>query len=161
MANIADVNTDRMRYTKNKISANLAYVAIFLNALYFISIYTSDVRDYYYNIEIGVSIIYNLLFMLFVFLSSEGVKSYDMKYSILLTVIGVLQIVRIFGIPLNAFYTFIEIKKNEYLQVMEPPQFYLCVAYLVISAACAITGGIIGCIKSKKLAEYEKTLVQE
>ena len=161
MANIADVKTDRMRFTKNKISANLSYVAILFNALYFISIYTSDVRDYYYNIEIGFSVIYNLLFMLFVFLSSEGVKSYDKKFSIFLTILGALQIVRIFGIPLTAYYTFIEIKKNQYLHVMEPGQFYLCVAYLSISAICAIIGGVVGIIKSKKLSDYEKTLVQE
>ncbi|MBR5144878.1 MAG: hypothetical protein IKW53_07500 [Clostridia bacterium] len=161
MANIADVKTDRMRFTKNKISANLSYVAILFNALYFISIYTSDVRDYYYNIEIGFSVIYNLLFMLFVFLSSEGVKSYDKKFSIFLTVLGALQIVRIFKLPLTAYYTFIEIKKNQYLHVMESDQFFLCVAYLSISAICAIIGGVIGIIKSKKLSDYEKTLVQE
>lgn len=161
MEKIIDVKSDRMRYTKNKISANLAYVSIFFNALYFVCIYSSDVRNYYYNIEIGISVIYNLLFMLFVFLSSEGVKSYDKKYSIVLSVIGALQIVRIFGIPLNAYYTFIELKKNQYLQVMEADQFFLCVAYLSISAICAVAGGVIGFIKSKKLADYEKTLVQE
>jgi hypothetical protein len=150
-----------MRYTKNTISANLSYVAIALNALYFISIYSSDVKSYYYNIEIGVSVIYNLLFMLFVFLASEGVKKYDAKYAVLLTVIGALQIVRIFGIPLNAYYTFIELRKNQYLQVMESDQFILCIIYLSISAICAIVGGIIGLIKSKKLAEYEKNLATE
>ena len=111
--------------------------------------------------EIGISVVYNLLFMLFVFLSSEGVKSYDGKYSIVLAVIGAMQIVRIFGIPLNAYYSYIEIKKNQYLHVMESDQFALCVIYLSVSAACAITGGIIGYLKSKKLAAYEKSLVKE
>ena len=161
MAQITDIKTDRMRYTKNKISANLVYVSIFFNVLYFLCIYTTDVKTYYYNIEIGISVIYNLLFMLFVFLSSEGVKSYDSKYSIILAVIGAMQIVRIFGIPLNAYYSYIEIKKNQYLHVMESDQFTLCIVYLSVSAACAITGGIIGYIKSKKLAAYEKSLVQE
>ena len=99
--------------------------------------------------------------MLFVFLSSEGVKSYDKKFSIFLTVLGALQIVRIFKLPLTAYYTFIEIKKNQYLHVMESDQFFLCVAYLSISAICAIIGGVVGIIKSKKLSDYEKTLVQE
>lgn len=161
MPNIKDIKTDRMRYTKNTISANLAYFAIVFNALYFISIYSSDVKNYYYNLEIGISVVYNLLFMLFVFLASEGVKSYDLKYSFVLAGIGALQIVRIFGIPMDAYYTFIELKKNQYLQVMEADQFYICVAYLSISAACAIIGGIIAFIKSKKLAEYEKSLATE
>ena len=161
MATITDIKTDRMRYMKNKTSANLAYLAIVFNAIYFISIYSSDAKNYYYNIEIGISVIYNLLFMLFVFLASEGVKEYDKNYSIILTVIGALQIVRIFGIPLNAFSTYIELKKNQYLHVMEADQFFLCVGCLLISAAFAITGGVIGLIKSKKLREYEKTLVSE
>ena len=161
MANITDIKTDRMRFTKNKISSTLAYIAIIFNALYFISIYSSDAKNYYYNIEIGISVIYNLLFMLFVFLASEGVKNYDKKFSIVLGIIGAMQIVRIFGIPYNAYMTFIEIKKNQYLHVMEADQFYLCVAYLIISAACAITGGVIGIIKSTKLRKYEQTLVSE
>lgn len=161
MPNITDVKSDRMRYTKNNISANLSYVAIALNALYFISIYSTDVKTYYYNLEIGISVIYNLLFMLFVFLASESVKNYDFKYSVVLMAIGAMQIVRIFGIPYNAYYTFIEVRKNQYVQAMEEGQFYLCVVYLVLSAACAIAAGIIGCIKTKKLRDYEKTLVAE
>ena len=134
MANIADVKTDRMRFTKNKFSANLSYLAIVFNAIYFVSVYSTDVGSYFYNIEIGFSVIYNLLFMLFVFLASEGVKSYDLKYSIVLTVLGALQIVRIFGIPMNAYNAFVKIGSKQ-VQVMERGQFLLCVACLALSAA--------------------------
>ncbi len=157
MTQIKDVSTDRMRYTKNTISATLSYIAIVLNAFYFISIYSTDVGSYFYTIEIGVSVIYNLLFMLFVFLASEGVKAYDFKFSLLLIVIGALQIVRIFGIPLNAFQTIIKLGTKK-LQVMEADQFILCIALLVLSAAAAIAGGVIGIIKTKKLRSYEKSL---
>jgi hypothetical protein len=161
MAQILDVKSDRMRFTKNTISATLSYLAILFNAIYFVSIYSSDVKNYYYNMEIGISVVYNLLFMLFVFLSSEGVKSYDLKYSILLIAIGAMQIVRIFGIPLNAYYEFIEIRKNQYIQVMEGGQFILCVVCLSLSALAAIIGGTIGIIKTKKLRAYEKTLANQ
>ena len=161
MAKITDVKTDRMRYTKNSTSATLAYLSIAFNAIYFISVYHTDVKNYYYNLEIGVSVVYNLLFMLFVFLASEGVKSYDLKYSYILAGIGALQLVRILGIPLTAYFTFIEVKKNEYLQAMELDQFILCSACLVLSAACAIIGGIIAYNKTTKLRKYEKTLVSE
>jgi len=160
MANIADVKTDRMRYTKNKISANLSYLAIVFNAIYFISVYKSDVGSYFYNIQIGFSVIYNLLFMLFTFLSSEGVKAYDKKFSIVLMVLGALQIVRIFGIPWNAYYTFVKIGTN-YVQAMGWYQFLLCIGCLVLSSASAIAAGVIGIIKTTKLRNYEKTLVQE
>lgn len=160
MANITDVKTDRMRFTKNKLSANLSYLAIVFNAIYFISIYSTDVGSYFYNIKIGFSVVYNLLFMLFVFLASEGVKSYDLKYSIVLTVLGAMQIVRIFDIPLNAYYTFIKIGTKQ-VQVMNQGQFLLCVSCLILSAAAAIVGGVIAFIKTKKLRDYEKTLVTE
>lgn len=69
------VSRDRMRYTKDKLSANLVLAAIVLDALYFVSIYQSDVSTWYYNWVIGASIILNLLFLLTAFLASEGVKS--------------------------------------------------------------------------------------
>ena len=58
------IRRDRMRFIKNSQSANLCYLAILLNVFYFVSIYKSDVGTYYYNILIGVSIVYNLIFML-------------------------------------------------------------------------------------------------
>jgi hypothetical protein len=149
-----------MRYTKNKISSTFAYFAILANALYFLSIYHSDVGSFYYNIHIGFSVVYNLLFMLFVFLASEGVKNYDFKFSVVLIVIGALQLVRIFGIPLDAF-TSTAIVKREEVQVMPTRQFIICCALLVISAGFAIAGGIIGIIKTKKLRNYEKTLISQ
>lgn len=159
MANITDVKSDRMRYTKNTIPANLAYVSIALNALYFISIYSSDVGKYYYTMQIGFSVVYNLLFMLFTFLCSEGVKSYDYKFSAFLIGLGAMQIVRIFVIPLDAYHAFIKVG-TQTLQVMTLDQFILCAVYLSISAICCIVGGVIGIVKTKKLRDYEKTLVQ-
>ena len=158
MNKITDIKSDRMRYTKNSTSATLAYVAIFFNALYFLNIYHSDVGTFYYKIQIGFSVIYNLLFMLFVFLSSEGVKKYSMKYSIVLIAIGAMQVVRIFGIPLDALNSTAIVKRVE-VPVMETKQFVMCVIYLVASAIFAIAGGIIGIIKTKKLRDYEKTLI--
>ena len=157
MTQIKDVATDRLRYTKNSISAIFAYIAIALNALYFISIYSTDVGSYFYNYEIGISGIYNLLFMLFVFLASEGVKSYDYKFSLVLILIGALQIVRIFGIPLNAYQTILQVGMKK-VQVMEIGQFIWCIVLLSISAGMAIAGGIIGLVKTKKLRSYEKSL---
>lgn len=160
MNKITDIKADRMRYTKNSISATLSYLAILFNALYFLNIYHSDVGSFYYKMQIGFSVIYNLLFMLFVFLSSEGVKKYDRRYSIALIVIGALQVVRIFGIPLDALTSTVIVKRVE-VRVMSTNQFIFCVVYLVASATLAIVAGIIGLIKTKKLRDYEKTLISQ
>ena len=58
------IQKDRMRFIKNKLPANLAILAILFDVFYFVSIYQSDVRDYYYTMMTGASILYNLVFML-------------------------------------------------------------------------------------------------
>lgn len=152
--NEALVKRDRLRFTKNKLSANLTLLAIVLNALYFVSIYSSDVGSYYYTYIIGISVIYNLLFMLIAFLSSEGVKTYKVGYSFALMGIGVGQLIRIFIIPLNASSTSLSLG-GEDTTVMESAQFiYVCVC-LVASAALCIIAGIINIIKSRALAEHQ------
>ena len=67
------IRRDRMRFIKNSLSSNLALLGILFDVFYFVNIYQSDVDVYYYNILIGASIVYNLIFMLAVFLSSEAV----------------------------------------------------------------------------------------
>ena len=78
------VKRDRMRYIKNSLAANLAILGILFDVFYFVKIYQSDVGTYYYTILIGVSIVYNLVFLLAVFLASEGVKNYKAGYTWLL-----------------------------------------------------------------------------
>ena len=100
------IQRDRMRFIKNSRASGLALLGILFNVFYFVSIYKSDVSTWYYTILIGASIVYNLVFMLAVFLSSEGVKNYKKNYSYLLILLGVLQIVRIFIIPMRAHTSF-------------------------------------------------------
>ena len=94
--NEANIKKDRLRFTKNKMSANLIILSIVANALYFVSIYRTDVGNYYYKLFIGASVVYNLVFMLTAFLSSEGVKNYKIGYCYTAVVLGVLQAARIF-----------------------------------------------------------------
>ena len=150
------IKKDRMRFTKNTTSSTLCYIAILFNVLYFANIYSSDVGYYYYNINIGASVLYNLLFLLFTFLCSEGVKNYSKGYSIFLLGIGAMQIVRIFGIPMKAHSTLISLNQAETL-VMDDKQFTLVIVYLAISAACCIGAGVIGLIRTITLENYKKT----
>ena len=154
---ISNVKKDRLRYTKNKLSSRLALLAIVFNVLYFISIYSSDVGKYYYTYIIGASIIYNLLFLLCTFLSSEGVKSYKMAYAVLLIVVGALQVVRIFYIPWNALTAEV-IVGGQPVVAMGLVQFINVTGYLSNSAAAAIAAGIIGILKTRTLEKYKKQI---
>jgi hypothetical protein len=151
------VQRDRMRFIKNSQSSNLCYLGILLNVFYFVSIYKSDVGTYYYNILIGASIVYNLVFMLAVFLASEGVKNYKRNYSWLLGLIGLGQIVRIFIIPMRAHSATTLIDGADAL-VMHDGQFTRVVVYLILSAICLLASAGINLVKCRELSEHMKTL---
>ena len=154
------IELDRMRFTKNTLSSGLALLAILFNVLYFVSIYKSDVGSYYYNILIGASVLYNLLFMLVVFLSSEGVKGYKASFAWVLLAVGALQILRIFILPMRAHAAAITVNQQETI-VMQSAQFIRVVVYLVASAACCFVAGLVGIHKSRALAAHMATLEQK
>ncbi len=151
------IQRDRMRFIKNSLSSSLAILGILFDVLYFVSIYQSDVDVYYYNILIGASIVYNLVFMLAVFLSSEGVKNYKKNYSYLLAVIGALQIVRIFIIPMRA-HAATTLVNEEPVIVMQGGQFTYVVACLVLSAACLIASAAVNFVRCRELSEHLESL---
>ena len=151
------IRRDRLRYSKNKTSSGLALLAIVLNVFYFVSIYKSDVGNYYYTWLTGVSIIFNLVFMLTVFLCSEGVKNYHLGYSVTLIVVGVIQFVRTRIIPKKA-YEAIVILADQETKVMTEAQHTRIIIYLIASGALLILAGVIGIIKTATLRAYEKEL---
>ena len=151
------IKLDRMRYIKNTSSSRLCYLAILLDVLYFVSIYKSDVGSWYYQILVGGSIVYNLLFMLMVFLASEGVKNYQASFSTLLYVLGVLQVVRIFILPMQAHTTTVTVNAAETL-VMGDAQFIRVVIYLAGSAVCLIAAALINQRKAHALNSHLASL---
>ena len=151
------IQRDRMRFIRNSLSANLCYLGILFNVFYFVNLYQSDVGTYYYQIFIGASIVYNLLFLLFVFLASESVKNYVKSYSYLLLAGGVMQVVRIFYIPMRAHAAMTAVN-GEDVPVMGDGQFYLLVVFLLISAACLLASAVVNLSKCKALEEHMKTL---
>ncbi len=151
------IQRDRMRFIKNSLSSNLAILGILFDVFYFVSIYKSDVNTYYYNILIGASIVYNLVFMLAVFLSSEGVKNYKRNYSYLLAAIGALQIVRIFIIPVRA-HAAATLVNGENVVVMQDGQFIRVLVYLIASAACLLAAAVVNFIRCGELEAHLKSL---
>jgi len=152
-----DIKKDRLRYTKNSTSATFAYVAILFNVFYFVSIYNTDVGNYYYTIDIGISVICNLLFLLFTFLCSEGVKGYKMSYSVAFIPLGIFQLVRIFGIPMDAYNTVLHLEGKD-VPVMLKDQFIWLIVCLIASAIACFIAAAIGINKTKTLRNYEKQI---
>ena len=103
------IKKDRLRYTKNSLSSTLAIIAIVFNVLYFVSIYgklESDVGSYYYTYTMGFSVVCNLLFLLFTFLCSEGIKNYKYSYSVGLIFLGSFQLWACVFLALSALFCF-------------------------------------------------------
>lgn len=155
-----EIQRDRMRFTKNSLSANLAIFAIVFDVLYFVNVYQSNVGTYYYTILMGVSIVYNLVFLLAAFLSSEGVKNYKKNYTYLLLALGVIQVARIMILPVRAHSAVVSIGGEE-VTVMGNGQFIYLTACLLLSAACLIASAIINYSKCKALEEHMKTLANQ
>ena len=157
------IQRDRMRFVKNTMCANLCYLAILFDIFYFVLLYRSDVGTYYYTIQIGASIVYNLLFLLIVFLSSEEVKNYNKTYSYILLAVGVMQIVRIFVIPMDAHAATILVQNMETgameeTAVMGNSQFFWSVIHLAVSAACLIVSAVVNIIRCSTLEAHNKYL---
>lgn len=155
---VYNVKKDRLRFTKNKLSSTLILLAIVANALYFVSIYSSDVGSYYYKIFIGASVVYNLVFMLAAFLSSEGVKGYNIGYAYTSIILGILQAGRIFYIPMTAWKEPNPVADAETTTVMTSGQFWYTVICLSVSGALLILAGIIGIAKTTALNSYQAEL---
>lgn len=153
------IQRDRMRFIKNSLSANLAILAIVFNVFYFVSIYRSNVGTFYYNYLIGISVVYNLIFMLATFLSSEGVKNYKKNYSYLLAVLGVGQIARIFILPAKA-HGAVAAVGDVMTTVMSDKQYISLLVYLIVSAACLIAAAVTNYIKCSMLEAHMKTLTE-
>lgn len=154
----ADIRLDRLRFTKNKLSSGLILLAIAVNALYFVSIYSSDVGGYYYKFFIVASIVYNLIFMLTAFLAAEGVKNYKLSYACTAIVLGVLQIARIFYIPLRAHREPSPIADAVSPTVMSDGQFRYVTVCLLISAVLLAAAGVNGILKTTSLSRYQAQL---
>ncbi|MGN0977387.1 MAG: hypothetical protein ACI4PH_04965 [Faecousia sp.] len=151
------IKKDRMRYTKDSLSSNLVLLAIVLDALYFVAVYQLDVGSYYYNWVIGASIIYNLLFLLSAFLASEGVKNRKTGYTGLLIFIGVMQIVRIFYLPMRAHSALVAVNGVE-VAAMGNGKYFYAIVCLAVSAVCCIAAAVISYRNNKTLADYMRSL---
>ena len=144
---------DRMRYTKNTTSSRLAILAIVFDVLFFISLYKSDVGNYYYTILIGASIIYNLVFLLATFLASEGVKGYQRNYTWLLLALACGQILRIFIYPVQGHAATVS-----GATVIGDGQFIFMIICLAASAVCLVGAALINWRKSKSLSNHIASL---
>ena len=157
------VADDILRYKKNKLAQIFAILGIVFNCLYFCLLYAIP-DEKMWKIGLGVSIVLTLILLLVVFLSSEGVKGYNKKFSIVLLVIAAFQILRIFYYPLNG------LQANSlngigyfgyYPDNSSIVFFIIMVIWLCASSACLIASAVLGWIYASRLAKFQKAVDKE
>ena len=167
------VANDILRYKKNKLASTLAILGLVFNCLYFLLLYAMPGSEFT-TIYIGFSVMLTLIMLLMIFLSSEGVKGYNKKFSIVLLVLAAFQIVRIFYYPLKGIKNnlFVAASAGQagmnyigyfgwYPSFTNPTStvyFVLMLIYLVASAACLIGSAVWGFIVATRLEKFQKQL---
>ena len=156
------IKDDIQRYKKNKLAANLALLGLVFCCAYFIVLYAQkENNNYYYMWPIALDVIYNLVFLLFVFLFSEQVKNYNRKLFWLQMVLGVMQFVRIFWLPLagvseTVYPTLAKVVYDG--KVLSSGAFISMVVFLAGSGACVIASGVIGLLRALSYEKFNKKL---
>lgn len=150
---------DILRYKRNKLAQILAILGLVFNCLYFCVLYAipdSDMR----KMTLGFSVILTLIVLLMIFLSSEGVKGYNKKFSIVLLVIAAFQILRIFYYPLNGLINDSLTGIGYFGYYPENSGFYFTImlVYLLASAACLIASAVLGWVYAVRLQKFQKKL---
>ncbi len=168
------IRLDRMRYNKNLFSSRICYLAILFNVLYFVTAYEIN-NNQFYQMLMGLSIVYNLLFLLLCFLSSEGVKNYKKGYGYLLLGLGIGQIGRIFILPAQMSMVTSTIEYTNVRQgrktvkvakevivpaALQPTEHTMTIIFLCLSAACCLAAGAVAVIRSRKLHAYNASLME-
>lgn len=154
------ITGDILKYKTNKIASTLALVGIVFSALYFCLLYALEsTTDGYFTTtwKIGFSVILTLFSLLATFLASEGIKNYKKKFCIVLLVLAAIQIIRIFGLPLEALRAGGGLNNGYFFTTITPAvAFTIATIWLVLSAAALVGSALIGYINCVRLESHNK-----
>ncbi len=157
-----ELHSDIMRYKNNSLSFWLCIFAIILNVAMFLIIYKCV--NCTPNVQLGIDLLINIIFMLTVFLISEKTKTYDKKGGYYAVGLGVLEVLRIFWIPLFYYLKFVEYSKladkGSYTGIigLDTASFMSCVILMVAAGLCLISAGIVCLLEERRLKEHLQNL---
>lgn len=161
------IANDILKYKTNKFAATLALGGIVFNALYFCMLYCFT-TEFFSTWEIGISVVLTLFSLLIIFLASEGIKGYNKKFAIVLIVVAAVQIIRMFGLPLEAYKHDAAIAAGKaagdmaltggyfFATIKYKTAYALLLIWLALSAACLVASAVIGYINCLKLEKHVK-----
>lgn len=151
------IRDDILLYKNNKLASTLALLGLAFSCLYFMLLYSFN-YDFYYKMMMGFSVVLTLFLLLIAFYSSEGIKAYNKKFSIVLIILAAFQILKIFYFPLKGLRE--DVLRGNYFEanLSSAASFTILVIYLVASAACFAASAVWGFIVAQRLENYKKKL---
>lgn len=189
MSKMSDLEFDKnsvemMRYRNNKLAYSLGLVGLAFGVLASFIILNSMAAI---TVQVILCIFLNIFMLLSGFLACERTKTYSRNGSIFLGVLGVVNVLQIFWLPLTIITTYN--KWNSITDVNEKSTYgrenvgaviteggansihwlstngnfrgILAIVFLVISAAFYISAAVLGVMKSNKLNNYLDSLKVE
>lgn len=145
------ISFDMMHYKNNRSSFWLILLTIALNVAMFIIIYKTNTSNLAADLQLGIDLIVNVMFMLVAFLAAEKTKRYSKEWGIVSIVLGGIQVARIFWIPLYYYLN----------GGISAGSFTACFILLAGGAASAIVAGVLTLIKYRILQEHEPLIKKE
>lgn len=139
-------HADRMRYSKDKLPYALCMLGLSINVAYFVAMYKNPVLVS--DVTTGLDILYNIIFMMIVFLGGEKAKAYVRNWSYIIGGLGVVQFIRILLLPAHFL-------RMEQLTAAEHAWLVL---FLAASGVSLIAAGIVSYIHSTMLLKHLQTL---
>ena len=136
-------SVEKKKYKNDTFAYVFVLLGIVFNCFAFIKLYEQN-SQFFYDYNMAFSVLFNLIFMLAVFLTAENVKKYHRSYAIVAIVIGVLQFLRIFEYVADAYHAE-AIAKNVYMYI---------IVFYGLSGASLVIGGVAGFINSTILKRF-------
>ncbi len=157
-----ETHSDIMRYKNNTASFWLCILAICFNVAMFLIIFkeTNCTPDY----QLGIDLLVNICVLLGAFLLAEKTKTYDEKGGYFAIGLGLIEVLRIFWIPLKYYINYLSYlnfeDKASYTGVigLSTTEFIWCVALLICAALSLIGAGIICLTKGNRLEKHLESL---
>ena len=146
-------NPEILRYRNNKFGFNACIIAIILQCIAFIFVYDSLTFTPKFNT--GLDIVINIIFLLFVFLASEKVKTYKVMWGYIIIGIGLVNLVRIYT------YLYSPFSGEDLVNNIKESSFIISLVSYCLVAVSLTLGGIVTILRGNRLNEFLKSIEKE
>jgi uncharacterized membrane protein len=162
---------EMLRYRDNKIAANFGYCALIADAAAFCIFYSSTKISIQDKINIlgitssgfwcGFDVVFNIVSLLFLFLSISRMKAYSKGWGIFAMAFGAFQLFRPFIYPLalfNAIKVTVVDNVSVTARILETTPFVWVTSLFILSGLLLIVAGALSLTRGKILRDYLKTV---